>query len=212
MKAKTIVVEERERKVASSGGTVAVYIPKEIKEYFKPGESITIRAELKGKNLVIVIHKSIFNFEIEDIRNLAKGYKLIETEKKIIGDVQIFQAEKNNISLSYTENLLEEFSPGYVTVSFKWSDLDHDEYNDVFAHAKKFQKEFDVIVRPEGDLDTINILKDPKYYKLDRKKAINLLRKAGKKVGASVTVRFNGKKNTLKEIETLLNMFKKLNS
>jgi len=208
----TILVEEKERKVASTGGTVAIYIPREIKEHYKAGEPITVSAKRDGKNLVIMVYKLLFNFDLEDIKSLAEEYSLVEKENRVIGDVQIFQAEKNNISLSYTENILEELPPAYVTASFKLSNLDYDGYSTVSRYAKHLQKKFDVIVRPEGDLDTINLIKDPEYYKLNRKKAINLLRKSGKKVGASITVRFNSKKNNLDEIKTVLSTLKKLNS
>jgi len=208
----TVLVEEKERKVGGTGGSVVIYIPKEIKKHFKAGEPITVSAKREGKNLVIVVYKSLFNFDLEDVRSLAKEYKLTEKENRVIGDVQIFQVEKNNILLSYTENILEELSPAYVTASFKWSNLDYDGYSTVSTYAKQLQKKFDVIVRPEGDLDTINLIKDPEYYKLNRKKAIKLLRKSGKKVGASITIRFNSKKNTLDEIKTVLNTLKKLNS
>ena len=70
--------------------------------------------------------------------------------------------------------------------------------------AKKLKKEFDVITLPEGDLNTINLLKDPKRYKLTEKKAIESLRKSGRKVGVSVTVRFNSMKNTLDQITSAL--------
>ena len=200
----TVLVEERERKVASSGGTVAVYIPKEIKQHFKAGESITIRVELKGKNLVIIVHKSLFSFDLEDIKNLAKEWGLAKKEDAVIGDVQIFEAGKNNISLSFTKNLLEKLSPAYVSVSFKKTNVDHNGYSNILAKAKKLKKEFDVITMPEGDLDTVNLLNDPKRYKLTEKKAIEALQKAGKKVGISITMRFNSKKNTLDQIKSAL--------
>ena len=61
------MIEEKERKVARSGGTVAVYITKEIKAYFKAGESIIVSEEVKGKNLVIVVRKLLFKFDLEDL-------------------------------------------------------------------------------------------------------------------------------------------------
>ena len=200
----TVMMEEKERKVASSGGTVVVYIPREIKEHFKPGEPITISAEIRGKSIVIVVRKRLFKFDLEDLVSFAKKQKLTVKENKIIGDVQIFQAKKNNISLSFTKNLLEEFSPAYVTVSFEKSDLDYNGYSNIFAKAKKLKKEFDVITLPEGDLDTINLLKDPKQYKLTEKKAIEALQKAGKKIGVSTTIRFNSKENDLDQIKSAL--------
>ncbi len=82
--------------------------------------------------------------------------------------------------------------------------MDYDGYSNVLGMAKKLKKEFDVISLPEGDLDTINLLEDPKRYKLTEKKAIEKLRKIGKKVGVSMTVRFNSKKDTLDQIALAL--------
>jgi len=195
---------QKMRKVTWSGGGNVIRILPELKEYVKKGDSIEQSFKIEGKKLILIAVKSLFNFDIEDIRNAVKGYKLTEIVNKIIGDVQIFQAEKNNISLSFTKNHLEKFSPAYVTVSFKKSDVDYDEYSNVLDIAKKLKKEFDVITLPEGDLDTINLLKDPKRYKLTEKKAIESLRKSGRKVGVSVTVRFNSMKNTLDQITLAL--------
>ena len=99
---------------------------------------------------------------------------------------------------------MEGLSPAYVTLSFKKLNLDYDGYEDVLAKVEQLHKKFDVIVRPEGDLDTINLLKDPKRYHLNRKKAIQILKESGRKIGASVNVRFNNKKHTLKDIESAL--------
>lgn len=199
------VLVQKMRKVSRGGGGNVIRIPSEIKEYVKEGDSIDLTVKIEGKELIIIAVKSLFSFDVEDIRNVAKGYKLTEKENKIIGDVQIFQAEKNSISLSFTKNLLEKLSPAYVTVSFKKSDVDYDGYSNVLDRAKKLKKEFDVITLPEGDLNTINLLKDPKRYKLTEKKAIESLRKSGRKVGVSVTIRFNSMKNTLDQITSTLN-------
>lgn len=198
------VLVQKMRKVTWSGGGNVIRVPLELKEYVKKGDPIEQSFKIEGKKLIIIAVKSLFNFDIEDIRNAAKGYELTETENKIIGDVQIFQAEKNNISLSFTKNRLEKLSPAYVTVSFKKSDVDYDGYSNILDRAKKLKKEFDVITLPEGDLNTINLLKDPKRYKLTEKKAIESLRKSGRKVGVSVTVRFNSMKNTLDQITSAL--------
>lgn len=198
------LLEEVERKVGGTGGSVAVYIPKEIKMHYKAGEPIFVGAEIKGKDLVIVVRKLLFKFDFKDIKNLAEGFGLTKKEDKIIGDVQIFQAEKNNVSLSFTKNLLEKLSPAYATVSLKKLDINYDGYSNILEMSKKLKKEFDVITLPEGDLDTINLLKDPKRYKLTEKKAIGSLRKSGRKVGVSVTVRFNSMKNTLDQITLAL--------
>ncbi len=199
------VLVPKMRKVTWSGGGNVIRVLPELKEYVKKGDTIEQSFKVDGKKLIIIAVKSLFNFDIEDIRNLANVCKLTGKENEIIGDVQIFRAEKNNISLSFTKNLLEKFSPAYVTVSFKKSNLDNDGYSDVLAKAEKLKKEFDLITLPEGDLDTINLLKDPKRYNLTEKKAIEMLRKAGKKIGVSITVRFNSRENTLDQIKSALN-------
>jgi hypothetical protein len=95
----------------------------------------------------------------------------------------------------------------YVSFTTKYANLDFKKYSNILTEVKNTKKELDVIARPYGDLDTINVMKDPKHYHLTEKKAFDLLKKSGKKIGMQVTIRFNNKKNTLDEIQNSLDVF-----
>ena len=60
-----------------------------------------------------------------------------------------------------------------------------------------------IIIQPEGDVNTINIIENPANYGIDLKKAFSILEKDGKKIGASVLYRVNDK-NILEEIKNIV--------
>jgi uncharacterized protein (DUF302 family) len=54
------------------------------------------------------------------------------------------------------------------------------------------------------------MLKEPERYKLKQDEAIELIRKSGKKVGLSLVVRFDNKKNKLDEVRSAIDQLTKL--
>ncbi|MBI5146713.1 MAG: hypothetical protein HZA84_05785, partial [Thaumarchaeota archaeon] len=133
-------------------------------------------------------------------------------EDKTIGVVEIFEAKKQNILLNYTKNVVEQLSPAYVVLTTVWKDLNYDQYHNATDKMREFRNTFDVVIRPEGDLDTINILNNPARYKIDTKKAFRLLQNKKKKIGISLTLRFNNTKNTTEEITSAIKELIHLNS
>ena len=157
----------------------------------------------------ITAEKKLYNFDLNDIKNLAKHYDLTTEYDRALEDTFVFNAVRNGLSLSYTQSRRESFAPGYVALSRKLQDLNPESYKRANTLAKELGS-FDVIVRTEGDLDTINVLKEPERYKLKQEEAIELIRKSGKKAGLSLVVRFDNKKNKLEEVGSALDQLTKL--
>jgi antitoxin component of MazEF toxin-antitoxin module len=204
MSSGNMLIEERGRTVSRSGGGNIIRIPSSLNEYVKEGDSIDMIARLEGKKLVIITEKTFFNFDLDEIKALLARERFSIKEDRKIGDVRVLQAEKDNLLVSGTKNILEMTSPAYVTLSFKKMGLNKKEYDSILARTKHLQKKFNVIARPEGDLDTINLLKNPKRYKMSSDEAVELIQKSGRKIGASLNIRFNNRDHILKDIESAL--------
>lgn len=208
----TVLVKELSRKIGKTGNTAAIYVPSEVKKYLQIGDSITLDVIIEGNKLKFVVSKPLFNFGIADIQRLATRHRFKTEYYKTVGDVVVFEAAKGNLTLSYTQNRGDGIHSAYVIVSKKLTSVNYNTYDNISSLASKLKKKFDVIVRPEGDLDAINVLKEPKRYKLTKEKAFKLLEKSGKKVGMSITCRFDSKKNNVDEIKNSIDELSKLNS
>ena len=203
----TTVVQEEERRIAKGGGTAVLYIPKKC---FAPGDIVRVEVTIVDNQIKLTAEKRLYNFDLDDIRGLAKQYGFTTEYDKELADTLVFNVvRRDGISLSYTQSRREVMAPGYVALSRKVQDLTPETYRHVNGLAKDL-KRFDVLVRTGGDLDTINMLKDPGRYKLKQDAAIELIRKSGKKVGLSFVVRFDNKKNRLDEVRSALDQLTKL--
>ena len=74
---------------------------------------------------------------------------------------------------------------------------------DKYVELKSNEDGKKIIIQPEGDVNTINIIENPANYGIDLKKAFSILEKDGKKIGASVLYRVNDK-NILEEIKNIV--------
>ncbi len=79
---------------------------------------------------------------------------------------------------------------GHKLVSPVIMKFDRVNYNQYVRLRRLVNKlKMDVILRPEGDLDTINLLSDPRQYKITRKEAFDALEKNERAIGYSITFR-----------------------
>jgi hypothetical protein len=100
--------------------------------------------------------------------------------------------------------------PTYVSVSRRFDQiLSVKDYTNLLNTLKRLlATNFDAYIEPEGDMEAVRIFKDPQRYKLkDEFEAIEALIGTGRKIGFSIIVRFNSKKNSLDQIK---NAFKDL--
>ena len=68
---------------------------------------------------------------------------------------------------------------------------------------------FDVYLDPEGDLESLNVYKNPQKYKLkDRSEAVDALNATNRKIGFSLVIRFNSKRNTEEQIKSAIKQLK----
>lgn len=197
----SILGHPEQRKIAKSGGTSVVYLPKEAKELLALGDTVTVKTFLEGRVLRIVIEKILFNFDLQTVRNsLAKGFD-IEYENKL-GDILVFVAKKNKTTISYTQSLNDPKSPAHVIVTRMFSDLSPKQYLEVAKTAGGLRSRFDTVIRPEGDLDTISVLENPARFELrDVDEAAKRLGDAGKQLGLSIVLRFNSSRDSIEHVQ-----------
>jgi len=206
----TTLVELPNKKITRGGRGAIITLPKEVMSYITVGDHVEFKAIIEGSVIRIIATKLLFNFELSDIKKLIDENKFeIKYENNLDGII-VLDAVKKNFSLTYTQRSGDTILPANVTISTKLSNTDYDTYDHITKLAKK--SNFKMNIRPEGDLDTINVLKDPAYYKLNTKKAFELLQKAKKKLGLSITISFNNKNNTIEEVNAALQELKKLDS
>lgn len=206
----TVLIKEKVKKIAKTGNTAAIYIPREIKEYLRVGDAITFDVVIKGNNLEITIRKPLHNFGISDVQKMATECHFKTEYHKPVGYVTVLEAAKENVVIGCTHNHKDNMQPAYVTISKKFTDVDYRAYDHISSWATNLE-DANVAVRVEGDLDAINMLKDPERYKLTQAKAFEKLKGSGKKIGLSVTCRFDGKNNAIKEVRECINKLSGLN-
>ena len=197
------VKEEQERIISKGGNTSLLYLPK---EYFTPGEKVNSQLEIDSDgNLKMVLTKNLFNFTCDNINTLIGTKFNVEFDKTIAG-TRIFSATQNSLTLNCTKST-RDLEPTNVTVSKQFNKIHSpDDYLKLKDFVKKLtKKDFEAYIEPEGDLDSLNIYKNPQRYKLkDESEAIEALNATGKKIGFSLIIRFNSKKNTAEQIKDAL--------
>ncbi len=200
------VEKERERIVSKGGNSSILYLPK---EYFTPGEKVNSRLEIDSEgNLKMVLTKRLFNFTCDTIKGLIDNDFNIEYDKTV-ADTKVFSANQGNLSLNCTKSP-QELEPTYVSVSRRFDQIRSvKDYTNILNTLKRLlATNFDAYIEPEGDMEALQIFKDPQRYKLkDEFEAIEALSDTGRKIGFSIIVRFNSKKNNLDQIK---NAFREL--
>ena len=197
------IKKEQERTISRGGNSSVLYLPK---EYFTPGEKVSSQLEIDlDGNLKMVLTKKLFNFTCDSIKALVGSNFNVEYDKTI-ADTQIFSATKGNLIINCTKST-RDLEPTYVTVSRRIDQIKSSkDYTELIAFVKSLtNKDFDAYIEPEGDIDSLNIYKEPQKYKLkDEFEAIEALNQTGKKIGFSIVIRFNSKKNSADQIKAAL--------
>lgn len=208
------ILEADKKKIATSGGSLALYLSTIAKEYIDKGDTVDYKVMIEGNDVKIVVSKTLYNFGLEEIKKLAQELDFkIDYDKMLGEDTQVFNALKDNLSLSYTKNLREPRSPANVTLSSTLNEIDYKTYDHLSTDViTGLQTRYNVLTRIEGDLDVINILKEPERYKLDASGAFQALRKAGKQIGISIMIRFDNRKNKTDEIKSAITELEQLGS
>ena len=112
-------------------------------------------------------------FEIEDVRLMLTSDFKIKVDETI-GNVNVIRAVRGDIRIDCTQNLTTDKIIN-LTVVKSIPNIDHAKYTKLKQSFVDF--EFDVIIRIDGDLDTINILNNPEQYDLDLGKAFKFINK-----------------------------------
>ncbi len=207
----TILSKEQPRKIGKAINATTIYVPSEVEEYLRVGDSITLNAVIVGDQLKLTLSKPLYNFGIADVARLSDETGFKTNYCGTLGGVTTFESVKDDLTLSYTQDRIDIIQPAYVTVSKKLTNVDYGTYEDILLRASKMKKKFDVIVSPDGDIDIIRAIRDPERYKITRKKAFEMIKKGGHKVGMSVTCRLNSKNNGIEEITDFIAASSKLN-
>lgn len=176
------------------------------KEYFTPGEKLSSRLEIDSDgNLKMVLTKKLFNFSCTTIKDLVKNDFNVEYDKTVAA-TKVFSANQGDLSINCTKSP-QELEPTFVSISRRFDKMRSvKDYESLLSILKSLLiKGFDVYIEPEGDMEVIQIFKDPQRYKLkDQSEAMEALIETGRKIGFSLIARFNSKKNNVDQIETAL--------
>lgn len=204
----TLTIKKEEERTVSKGGNASIlYLPK---EYFTPGEKINSQLEIDPDgNLKMVLTKRLFHFTCDSIKKLFGNNATVEYDKTI-ADTRIFSATQGNITLNCTKSM-RDLEPTYVTVTKRYEQVKSpQEYGKLAESMSGLSKSnFDVYLEPEGDLESINIYKNPQKYKLkDQSEAIDALNATDRKIGFSLVIRFNSKNNTEEQIRSAIKQLK----
>jgi hypothetical protein len=195
--------KEQERVISRGGNSSILYLPR---EYFTPGEKINSQLEIDSDgNLKMVLTKRLFNFTCDNIKDLIGSHFLVEYDNVIAGN-RIFSAAQGDLSISCTKSI-RDLEPTYLTVSKRFEIHSLKGYTKMADCVRSLTKKgFDAYIEPEGDLEAVNIYKNPQRYKLkDEKEAVEALIETRKKIEFSVVARFNSKKNNEEQISNVLN-------
>jgi len=187
---------ELDPKKTSSEKKVNVKVALSLKGYFE--SSRTHSNEPLSDVILRCLQHTLPQFSFDKIKELAETNDFkIQTDE--FGDVKVFRAIKGSIRIDCTQSSKE--STVNVVVIKSIPKIDYTQYK---ALTKKFEKDPSVKIRFSGELNTVRILKHPNQYNLDHKSAFKKLTADKKKVGIGITFRFNNKKNSIKEIQSIL--------
>ena len=197
------IKEEKERVVSKGGNSSILYLPR---EYFSPGERLNSQLEIDSEgNLRMVLTKRLFNFSCNNVKALVEDHFNVEYDK-IVAGTKVFSATQGDLSLNCTK-APQELEPTYVSLSRRFDQIQSVKDYRIPSNILKrlLAENFDAYIEPEGDMEAIQIFKDPQRYKLkDECEAIEALNETGRKIGFSIIIRFNSKKNNIEQIKTAL--------
>lgn len=213
------LIMKEEKTLAAGGGSVVFYLPKELRSFLSPGDKVNFQAELTNGTMRILVEKKIFNFTLQDIRNLAKEFSLQTKYEGNLDGTVVFDAAGEYLSLKYLESRLDKPpNLGRVILSSILSNVTPETYGQLTRIGETLSKKEDeegyhLLIQPEGDLDSINLIEHPEYYKLkSREEAIARLLKARRKVAFSVSLRADNMHHGLDQIKGAMLQLKKMHS
>lgn len=197
------VKKKQERTIARCGNSAVLYLPK---EYFMPGEKVVVDMKIDfDGNIELTLRKRLFNFNSEEIKAALKNDFKMQCEAFPDG-TQGFTAEKGALTVNCI-CAMQELEPTYVNVSRLFNSVNSAEtYLALTAFVGKLAKKYlDVYIEPEGDIDAVNVFKDPKKNHLDDElQAVEFLQKSGKKLDYLVIMRFNSRRHTVDDVLAVL--------
>ncbi len=208
------VIVKEEKTLAAGGGSVVFYLPKELRSFLNPGDKVNFQAELMDGTMRILVEKKIFNFSLQDIKNLAKEFFLQTKYEGNLDGTTVFDASSEYLSLKYLESGLDKPpNLGRVILSTNLSNVSPETYSQLIKFGETLSKKegYALLIQPEGDLDSVNLIEHPEYYKLkSREEAIARLQKAGRKVVFSVSIRADNMHYQLDQIKGAMLQLKEL--
>lgn len=201
-----LIVKE-EKTLAAGGGSVVFYLPKELRSFLNPGDKVSLQAEMMNGTMRILVEKKIFNFSLQDVKNLAKEFSLHTRYEGNLDGTIVFDAASEYLSLKYLESELDKPpNIGRVILSTNLSIANPETYRLLVEIGEGLSKQgYDLLIEPEGDLDSVNLIEHPEYYKLkSQEEAITRLQKAGRKVFFSVSLRADNMHYQLDQIKSAM--------
>ena len=197
------VREEQERTVSRGGNSALLYLPR---EYFTPGEKVGYRLEIDPDgNLRVTLTKRLFNFTCEDVK-LVIGTELDVEYDKTIAGTRVLGATRGGLSLYCTKST-RDLEPTHVTVSrrFEWI-RSPGEYASLTTIVRRLRAQnLDAYMEPEGDLDSIDVFRNPQKHGLrSEAEAIEALHATGRRIGLSIVVRFDSKENGADQVGAVI--------
>ena len=197
------VRKDEERIISKGGNASLLYLPK---EYFTPGEKVSTQLEIDPDgNLKMVLTKQLFNFTCDTLKSILGNNATVEYDKTIAG-TRIFSATKKKITLNCTKST-RDLEPAYATISRQSQEIySAEDYTKLLAIIRELKTDnFDAYLEPEGDIESLNIFKNPQRYSLkDEVEAIDALNETGRKIGFSIVIRFNSKKNNTEQVRSAI--------
>lgn len=209
------VIVKEEKTLAAGGGSVVFYLPKELRSFLNPGDKVNFQAELMNGIMRIIVEKKIFNFSLQDIKKLAKEFFLQTRYEGNLDGTIVFDAASEYLALKYLESGLDKPpNLGRVILSTNLSNVNPETYGQLIKVGETLSKEgYDLLIQPEGGLDSVNLIEHPEYYKLkSQEEAIARLKKAGRKVVFSVSLRADNMHYQLDQIKGAMFQLKEMQS
>ena len=112
-------------------------------------------------NLKMVLTKRLFNFSFNNVKALVKANFNIEYDK-IVAGTKVFSATQGDLSLNCTK-APQELEPTYVSLSRRFDQIRSVKDYSIPSNILKrlLSENFDAYIEPEGDMEAIQIFKDP---------------------------------------------------
>ncbi len=199
------VKKKQERAISRCGNSAVLYLPT---EYFLPGEPVDYELEIDfDGNLKLTVKKSLFNFNCETIKNLVGNGFSVECDETVDG-MQTLNVKKGKLSLNCTVSRLE-LEPTYVSICRLFDKINSTQkYLALTSFVDELnQKSLDAYLETEdyGDVYSAKILQNPQKFGFESQAAaFAALLEKGKKLGFTLTVRFNSKKHTITDVKRAL--------